>query len=266
MARATALAAAREASPARRRETWRIGARLASLLAFAACWFAIAAVAHSRVLPGPLAVGRKLLVLAATGQIFVDTAITLARVAVSFVIAMLVGSAIGIVLGRRARLDAFFDAWLVIALNVPALVTIILCYVWFGLSESAAILAVAVNKIPLVAVQVREGARAIDPELMAMAEAFAVPPWRRFRRVFLPQLTPYLMGAARSGLALIWKIVLVVELLGRPDGVGFRLGEYFQYFDIAGVLAYSLVFIGVVLLIEMAIFRPLERRLNAWRL
>jgi NitT/TauT family transport system permease protein len=94
---------------------------------------------------------------------------------------------------------------------------------------------------------------------------FEVPRLRTFTRVYLPQLYPYLMAAARSGLSLIWKIVLVVELLGRSDGVGFQLGVYFQFFDITGILAYTLAFAGVVLLIEGAAMRPLERRLNRWR-
>ena len=74
------------------------------------------------------------------------------------------------------------------------------------------------------------------------------------------------MGAARSGLALIWKIVLVVELLGRSDGVGFQLSIYFQYFDISAILAYTLAFIGIIFIIESAILRPLEVRLTRWRL
>ena len=50
---------------------------------------------------------------------------------------------------------------MLVGLNVPALVTIILCYVWFGLNDTAAIVAVAINKIPTVIVTVREGARAV---------------------------------------------------------------------------------------------------------
>ena len=86
-----------------------------------------------------------------TGQLPYHLGVTLLRLLVSFSIAMLLGCAIGIALGRNKKMDAFFDNWLVISLNVPALVTIILCYVWFGLIESAAILAVVVNQkvIPL---------------------------------------------------------------------------------------------------------------------
>ena len=84
-------------------------------------------------------------------------------------------------------------------------------------------------------------------------------------KVYLPQLYPYLMAAARSGLALIWKIVLVVELLGRSNGVGFQLNVFFQFFDIESILAYTLAFAAVILVVEAAGLRPLERRLNRWR-
>ena len=56
---------------------------------------------------------------------------------VSFAIAMAVGTAIGIVMGRSHRLDAALDGVLVLGLNIPALVTIILCYVWFGLHRGS---------------------------------------------------------------------------------------------------------------------------------
>ena len=81
----------------------------------------------------------------------------------------------------------------------------------------------------------------------------------------LPQLAPHIAAAARAGLSLIWKIVLVVELLGRSDGIGFQLHMAFQIFDVASILAYSLAFIAVVQLIELALLQPLERRASAWR-
>jgi ABC-type nitrate/sulfonate/bicarbonate transport system permease component len=81
----------------------------------------------------------------------------------------------------------------------------------------------------------------------------------------MPQLFPYLMAAMRGGLALIWKIVLVVELLGRSDGIGFQLHMAFQVFDVASLLAYSFAFIVVVQLIELVILQPMERRASRWR-
>jgi NitT/TauT family transport system permease protein len=59
--------------------------------------------------------------------------------------------------------------------------------------------------------------------------------------------------------------VLVVELLGRSNGVGFQLGLYFQMFDVTSILAYALAFILVVQLIEWCALQPLEQAANRWR-
>src|SRR6202023_1077106 len=109
------------------------------------------------------------------------------------------------------------DPWLVVLLNLPALVIIVFAYVWAGLNEGAAIAAVALNKLPNATVTVREGARAFDRSLDEMGEVFHMTYWARLRHALRPQLAPYIAAAARSGLSLAWKIVLIVELLGRPN-------------------------------------------------
>lgn len=239
--------------------------RSLSLLGFVAAWQIAAAVAASDLLPSPAAVMELLWKHAGSGELGHHLGITLARVAVAFAVAMALGTAIGILMGRSQRLDMTLDGILVLGLNIPALVTIILCYIWFGLTEVAAVLAVAVNKIPTVVVTVREGAKAVDRDLMEVAKVYRVGRLTTLLRVYLPQLYPYLMAAARSGLALIWKIVLVVELLGRSNGVGFQLNIYFQFFDIGSILAYTLAFAAVILLVEALAMRPLERRITRWR-
>ena len=236
-----------------------------SLVAFLALWQAAALAVQDRILPAPLTVLEVVVAGFAEGEIPLHVGITLARVAASFLIAMVIGVALGIAMGRARALDRFFDGWLILFLNIPALVTIVLCYVWFGLIEAAAIAAVAINKIPTVVVTLREGARTLDRGLMEMARSFRLGRYKTFRHVVMPQLYPFLLAAARSGLALIWKIVLVVELLGRSDGVGFQLYLFFQLFDVASIFAYTLVFVAVVLAIELVALQPLERRANRWR-
>jgi NitT/TauT family transport system permease protein len=157
------------------------------------------------------------------------------------------------------------NPWLIITLNLPVLVVIILAFIWIGLNEAAAVLAVVIAKIPTVMVTVREGAQALDPGLDEVAVIYRLPQLRRLRRIVLPQLAPYLAAAGRSGLSITWKIVLIVELMGRPNGVGFELNVFFQAFDVAGVLAYGFSFAAIVLLIETAILQPWERHVNAWR-
>jgi NitT/TauT family transport system permease protein len=127
------------------------------------------------------------------------------------------------------------------------------------------VLAVAINKAPMVAVNMREGARVLDLGYAELARVYRFGRWKTLRHVVMPQLAPYLLASTRNGLALIWKIVLVVELLGRSNGVGFQLQLYFQLFRIDSLLAYSIAFILCVLVIEFAVLQPLERRITRWQ-
>jgi NitT/TauT family transport system permease protein len=240
--------------------------RILSLLGFVILWWLAAHLAHApQLLPGP----ERVLIFAwqeiRSGAMPRDIAITLARVVVAFTVSMLAGTAIGYLAGRSPRTDAVIDPWLVIGLNLPVLVVIILVYIWVGLNEIAAVLAVAIAKIPTVTVMVREGARALDPMLEDVAFVYRLPELRRLRRIVLPQLSPYLAAAGRSGLSITWKIVLIVELLGRPDGVGFALNLFFQTFNVAGILAYGFAFAAIMLLVEALLLQPWERRATAWR-
>ncbi len=236
-----------------------------SVAGFVLMWFIAAEIAQSRLLPGPGAVMEYIYEETVYGDLLAELGITLWRVVASFVVAMVIGSAIGLIMGEMPAVNRVLDPWLIVLLNLPALVIIILAYVWFGLNEAAAIGAVALNKIPNVIVILREGARSLDPGLDEMARAYRLSPWSKFRNVVLPQLQPYFATASRTGISLIWKIVLVVELLGRPNGVGFELHLNFQLFNVTAILGYTVAFVAVMLAIEYLLVQPLERYSTRWR-
>lgn len=237
-----------------------------SLTALVICWAALAAVkADVMVLPGPRDVYQVALVETVSGRLPRELLATLVRVVVAFVLAMVAGSILGIALGRWRALDRWFDPWVTVFLNLPALVLIVLCYLWIGLNEMAAITAVTLNKTAMVLVTIRQGVRAFDPVLDDLATVSRLSRGKRLRHIVLPQLAPWFAISARNGISVIWKIVLVVEFLGRSNGVGFRIHLYFQQFQTAHVLVYSLAFVGVMLLVEHMIIQPLERRSNRWR-
>ncbi|MDW4498623.1 ABC transporter permease [Sulfitobacter sp. D35] len=243
-----------------------LGVRIASLLGLLVFWAVVAWIADDpQVLPMPQALVGPFWIELTSGELLHHLWRTLIRVAWAFALAMVLGIALGLAMGLKPRLDRWLDAWLVVFLNLPALVLIVLCYLWIGLNETAAIAAVTLNKVPNVTTIVREGARALDPNLSAMAQVFAMSRWRRLRHIVLPQLAPYITAAARSGIAVIWKIVLVVEFLGRSDGIGFQIHLYFQLFDVTHVLIYALSFIALMLAVEWALLQPWETRVRRWR-
>jgi NitT/TauT family transport system permease protein len=228
-------------------------------------WQGLALAIEHRLFPPPTAVLTEALALISTGPLLEDLGKTLLRAGSAFAIAMVLGTAIGLVLGRRPVLDRLFAAWLVVGLNLPAIVVAIVLYIWLGLTEIALVAAVVINKLPLVVVTVREGVRTLGADYEELAAVLRLRGWRRFAVIRWPQLVPFVLAAARTGLSLIWKIVLVFEVLGSDGGVGYRISVMFQFFDITGILAYTASFIVVVLALEYGLLRPLERRVLAWR-
>jgi NitT/TauT family transport system permease protein len=239
--------------------------RLLSFALFIATWWIASLLLGDAKLPAPLVVLKAMTDEARSGALLFNLGVTLARVALAFVLAMALGSAIAYLMGRVRLANRLGDPWLILLLNLPALVVIVLVYIWAGLTEAAAIAAIAINKLPATVVTLREGTRALDAGLDEMVAVFAIPRWRAFRHVILPQLAPYIAAASRSGLSLVWKIVLVAEWLGRPNGVGFEIGVAFQLFDTPLLLAYALTFAAVVLIIETALVQPFEMKLTRWR-
>src|SRR6185437_8081171 len=130
-----------------------------SVAGFLLIWFIAAEIAQSRLLPGPVAVIEYIYKESVHGDLLTELGITLWRVTASFVVAMAIGSVLGLAMGESPALNRALDPWLIVLLNLPALVIIILAYVWFGLNEAAAIGAVALNKIPNAIVTMRESAR-----------------------------------------------------------------------------------------------------------
>lgn len=243
----------------------RVGLEWFSILLLLVLWQLASMSIQHRLFPTPIVVFVEVYELAREGSLFPDIAKTLTRAAIAFVVAMFAGIVIGSALGRFRSLDGLFGNWILIGLNIPAIVVAITFYIWFGLTEFALIIAVVVNKAPLVSVAMREGVRDLDYGLSELANVYRVSFWQRVRKFIIPQLMPYVLTAARTGLSLIWKIVLVFEVLGSDGGVGFRIGLFFQHFDMKGILAYTVAFMAVVILFEFGVLRRLEHKVLGWR-
>ena len=126
-----------------------MGWRLLSLGLLIAAWYVGSQFAGERLLPAPQVVALAMLDEARSGALALNLGVTLARVAAAFIIAMALGCALGLIMGRSRVSDRLGDPWLIVLLNLPALVIIVLAYIWAGLTEIAAVSAVALNKLPI---------------------------------------------------------------------------------------------------------------------
>ncbi len=243
----------------------RVGPQLISLTLLFALWYLVSLAVTTDVVPTPVmtlqAFGRTL----ADGTVWSDVAVTLGRTLGAFALAMFIGVSFGSALGTVGWFRRIFELWVTIAASIPSLLYIVIIYLWIGLNDTAAIIGGALIVAPSVTFNVWQGMKSLDPGLSEMARAFGVPRWLIFCQVLLPQTFPFLFAAARLGLALAWKIIIFVELLGRSSGVGYRIEFWYRLFDMERVLASALLFVLVMLMIELVVLQTLERFLFRWR-
>ena len=239
--------------------------RLVSIVAAIGLWWLLSLALTSTVLPNPVETVATLWGNVTGDGVTKDLKITLFRVLGGLALAMLIGTTVGVTMGLFRKAEKVLDTWVVIAMAVPSLCYTLVCFIMIGLNETATIIAIAITAAPTIAINVWEGVKNIDTRLMSMARVFETTPARTFTRVVLPQILPYLVASTRFGLGIIWKITVFTELIGRPNGVGFKLFYWYQLADMKQVLAWTLLFTMVMLILEFVVLKPVENRLFAWR-
>ncbi len=236
------------------------------LLAIAAgAWEAMAEAVRSPLVPGIAEIGKELMRIFRGGYFFGEMAVTLLRVATGFIMAFAVAVAAGIAMGRKRSVAHFLEPAIIVGLTVPGLVWALLCVIWFGIGLTGAAIAVALSIAPALVLNILQGVRAMDAELLEVTAMLRLPLWTRLRCLWLPSLMPSLLGGARLGLSLAWKVVVLVELFGLSSGIGYQLNSEFGAQNVAGVIAWTLGFAAVMGILEYGILAQLEHHVMRWR-
>lgn len=195
-----------------------------------------------------------------SSDLLTEAGVTLRRVALVTVASIGSGVALGVLAGFSWQVRAFLRPVLVIALAIPDLVYLIMAILVLGATESSGVIAMTVAIIPLVTNAVLGAVLARDSGLDEMARTYRFSRGDYARHVVLEQLKPALAAAVKTGFAFSWKLIVLMEALTMPDGVGARIYEGFRYLRPEDMLAWALVFIVVMKVVEQLLVRPLRAK------
>jgi NitT/TauT family transport system permease protein len=248
-----------------------IGIRAGSIIVLILLWWAASVLmSDPQVLPGPLAVGQTIIAdLRTPGpegeSAFFDIGITLARIFLSFFAAMAAGIGIGLAMGLNRIIERSLLSVIPLMLTMPTILMVFLAVMWFGFSEAGGLVAVMAVVTPFVAVNMFEGTKAMDKSLIDMAMTFKARRYLLLRKIYLPQLMPYIFSAFRYAFGMTWKIVALAETFGLKFGIGYMFFFWFQQFDMTQVLSWIIMFVVLMLVLEHGVFARLESRAFTWR-
>jgi NitT/TauT family transport system permease protein len=239
--------------------------RVVSIVAMMIVWWLMTFFFSAALVPRPFETLLEVVSIVTSGSFVSEMGATLRRVGVGFGIAMLISVPLGILMGTVRWLENIFEPPVILGLTMPGLVWAVMAIMFFGLNETSAYAAVAVTILPMLAISLWQGTKSIEKDLIDMSTAFHASAWSKVADVILPQLISHMLAAIRYGLGLAWKVVVVVEMFGFSNGVGYQVVRGFNVFSMKTVLAWAITFLVVMIVIEFGIIGWLESRVTRWR-
>jgi ABC-type nitrate/sulfonate/bicarbonate transport system permease component len=231
-----------------------------------ALWEAASLITPENLLPPPHVVVREVVFRVILKEGFLThVGATCVRILVGFAISFAIGMGMGLMMGVRKFWENFFSGYVIIGLTIPSLAWAVIGVLWFGLKALTPVFATVMIVYPYVAANFWSGVKAVDKDLVDMAQAFDVGRKRIIRHIYIPSLLPHTLAAARIGFSISWKIVIVGEVFGSSQGIGYMIYYWYHMFNMRLVLAWLLLFTVVMLILEYLVFKRLERHFLGWR-
>jgi NitT/TauT family transport system permease protein len=234
-------------------------------LVFIGLWWLLSLWVGSEArLPSPGRVFQEIVVIL-QGDFWTQFWASIVRVVAGFFAAVLIGTPVGYFMGRSKYWGNFLQSPVIVAGSIPGLTYAVMAFVVFGISFWGPVLAVGLIAMPYVAINVAEGVRGVDRQLVEMSTAYGRNERQVFRHVTVPSVLPFIFAGVRLSFSLAWKVGTLTEVFGSSKGIGFQIRRNYQLFNMPAVIAWVLLFVLFMLLIERFILVRLERRLFRWR-
>lgn len=198
------------------------------------------------ILPGPIQVWNKAVVLAQNGTLWKHAQVTLLEIGLGLGIGLSLAVVLGYVLGKSRTLDRLLSPYIVASQTIPIVAVAPLLVIWFGSGLASKVLVTALIVFFPTLVSTMVGIRTVDPDLHDLMRSLRANRWQIFTKLELPAALPVLFGGLKLSVILSVVGAVVGEFVGADVGLGFlvNLGR--------GVLDTPMIFVAVFALVIIA--------------
>lgn len=230
------------------------------VVAAIAGWWLLSLRLPDFLMPSPWQVATRLVDLFVTPSLLADVAASAARVIAAVALATVLGVVLALIPYRWPVADAIVRDRITPFLNsFPSVGWAILAMIWFGTTDVAVLFVEVVILTPFCLINLLEGLKELDGELIEMGTSFTRHRGRHFVKLVAPMLLPYVMSAVRIAYGVGWKIALIAELFGVSSGLGYLMLKAQIVSDAATVYATCFAIVLLFIAGEKLIIDPLSR-------
>lgn len=222
-------------------------------------WGILAQNFQPDLLPSPIVVGKAILELATTGELFSHILTSLFRVFSGFLLAAVCAVPIGIILGWYKKAGNTFSPLIEVFRTISPISWIPLAILWFGIGDFPAIFIIFISSFFPILIATIHAGRQIDPVLLRVAENFGAHGIKLFTHVILPASFPYIIIGLRISLGISWVVIVAAEMVGMRAGLGYLIMDARNFLRTDFVIA-GMVTIGVIGFMIDRIMLYLEKR------
>lgn len=238
---------------------------VAGLALFAALWQQGHEAYGDFILPSPLATFDATVALLKSEETWRLAGATTLRALEGFALTALLGGVLGLAVGYSAAAMRLARPLLTIIMGVPPIAWIVLAMIWFGSTAGTILTTTVVASFPLVFANVAEAVATRDRALEDMARAFGAGPLQRLRTIVIRHVTGQYFPALAVALGSTFKVAVMAELLANIDGIGVALAMSRSNLDVAQSIAWVVLIVAVIFVVEYGIVHPIRAELERWR-
>lgn len=244
----------------------RLTLNVASLVLAVALWMVLSANPSVNTFlanPGQVFEALRSEVLA-DGRYWKDLFVSLRRVMVGFSLGFVAAIPVAFLMGWYSKVRCLLEPWVQFLRTIPPLAMIPLVILAMGLTEKAKYTIIFLAAFLVTVVTVYQGIREVDLTLVKAAYTFGATDRALFLDVMVPEAFPYILTAARLGIASSLTTLIAAEMTGTIYGLGARIQLAQQYMNTSVVLL-GIITIGVIGYILDKVIFFIERRLAKWK-
>ncbi len=191
--------------------------------------------------------------------------VTLKRLFFGIGIGSLVGFALGIAAGLYEDIKNFLELFIWIVMTVPPVVVTVLAMLWFGMGSSMVVFIAALMLMPFVYISVTEGMALIDENLAEMSEIYRYSFSMKLWHLYIPAISAPLLAALNIVLSNGIRVVVLAELLGALDGIGYAISITRSNLEVAELFAWVVATLLLVSFFQYIVFKPIQEYFLRWK-
>lgn len=219
-------------------------------------------------LPSPATVLQNLQTLVTVGlaqqTLFNDVWISIARVGVGFLAAVVIGVPVGILMGWNDVIFEIIDPFIQFIRPVPPLAYIPLLVVWLGIGEVPKVVLILIGTLPVILISTVSGVRSTPVQRIRVAQCLGANPFQLFFYTVLPSALPEIFTGMRVGIGIAWSCLVAAELIAATAGLGW-LVEYAGQNLQVGIIFVGIIVIGLSGYLMELVIRAVEKVVVPWK-